>query len=48
VPVAALKADEITWFSRPDADQVEAICAAFGQPVDRSSVSASALSDAVV
>jgi ATP-dependent helicase Lhr and Lhr-like helicase len=31
VPVAALKADEITWFSQPEVDQVEAICAAFGQ-----------------
>jgi ATP-dependent helicase Lhr and Lhr-like helicase len=37
VPIAALKADEITWFSRPaDSGLIEAICAAFGQPVDRS------------
>ncbi|HET6328160.1 MAG TPA: DEAD/DEAH box helicase, partial [Planctomycetaceae bacterium] len=48
VPVAALKADEITWFSQPEVDLVEAICAAFGQPVDRAPVSGSALSDAVV
>jgi ATP-dependent helicase Lhr and Lhr-like helicase len=46
VPVAALKADEITWFTRPDAELVEAICQAFGQPADRSTVST--LSDAVV
>ncbi len=37
VPMAALKADEITWFSRPaDSELVESICTAFGQPVDRS------------
>jgi ATP-dependent Lhr-like helicase len=45
-PVAALKADEITWFSQPDVELVEAICQAFGQPTDRSPVST--LSDAVV
>jgi ATP-dependent Lhr-like helicase len=40
VPVAALKADEITWFSRPsDPELVEAICAAFGQPADCAPVS---------
>ncbi len=37
VPVAALKADEVTWFLRPAENEiVAAICAAFGQPVDRS------------
>ncbi len=46
VPVAALKADEITWFSRPDADLVESISAAFGQRADRAPVSTRA--DAVV
>jgi ATP-dependent Lhr-like helicase len=45
-PVAALKADEITWFSQPEADLVEAIFAAFGQRPDRTPVST--LSDAVV
>jgi ATP-dependent helicase Lhr and Lhr-like helicase len=35
VPMAALKADEIIWFSRPaDPELVESICTAFGQPVD--------------
>jgi ATP-dependent helicase Lhr and Lhr-like helicase len=48
MPVAALKADEITWFSQPEADLVEAIFAAFGQRADRARVSASALSDTVV
>lgn len=48
VPIAALKADEIMWFSKPEADLVEAICAAFGQPVDRAPLSLSALTDAVV
>jgi ATP-dependent Lhr-like helicase len=36
VPAAALKADEVTWFSQPEAELVEAICRAFGQPADRS------------
>jgi len=45
-PVAALKADELTWFSQPDADLVEAIYAAFGRPEHRASVST--LSDVVV
>jgi ATP-dependent helicase Lhr and Lhr-like helicase len=46
VPIAALKADEITWFSRPEPELVEEICRAFGQPPDRLPVPA--LSDAVV
>jgi ATP-dependent Lhr-like helicase len=46
VPIAALKADEVTWFSRPDAELVEAICQAFGQPADH--LPLSSLSDAMV
>jgi ATP-dependent Lhr-like helicase len=46
VPIAALKADEITWFSQPDADFVEVIRTAFGQRPDHTVVST--LSDAVV
>jgi ATP-dependent Lhr-like helicase len=46
VPVAALKADGITWFSRPDTEFVEAICTAFGQRAEQSPVST--LSDAMV
>jgi ATP-dependent Lhr-like helicase len=46
VPIAALKADEVTWFSRPDAELVEEIGRIFGQPADRAPVST--LSDAVV
>jgi ATP-dependent Lhr-like helicase len=39
VPAAALKADEITWFSQPDADVIESICAAFGQRAERAPLS---------
>jgi ATP-dependent helicase Lhr and Lhr-like helicase len=45
-PVAALKADEITWFSQTDAELVESIHAAFGRPADRSPQPT--LSDAVI
>ena len=46
VLIAALKADETTWFSRPEEELVEAICVAFGQPPDRSPLPT--LSDAMV
>ena len=46
VPIAALKADETTWFSRPEGELVEAICVAFGRPPDRSPLPT--LSDAMV
>jgi ATP-dependent Lhr-like helicase len=45
-PIAALKADEIVWFSQPDRDQMESIHAAWGRPADRSPQPT--LSDAVV
>jgi ATP-dependent Lhr-like helicase len=45
-PIAALKAEEITWFSQSDAEVVESIHAAFGRPADRSPQAT--LSDAMV
>ncbi|HXY34133.1 MAG TPA: DEAD/DEAH box helicase, partial [Planctomycetaceae bacterium] len=46
LPIAALKGDEVIWFSRPEGELVEAICTAFGQPPNHSPVST--LSDAMV